>query len=176
MAFVAGEGVRRVARMTIDAFIDALPKVELHVHLVGSASLATVLELARRHPGGRVPTTEEELRAFYRFRDFPHFAEIYQAINALVRTPEDVATLVVGLAGDLARQNGRYVELTVTPYAHHLMGMPTREVTEALDLAARRSDEHGVRVAYVFDIPGEYGVEAARVTLDHALENLPGRW
>ena len=160
--------------MTIDAFIDALPKVELHVHLIGSASVPTVLELSRRHPDSRVPTTEEELRAFYGFRDFPHFAEVYRAVNALVRTPEDIATLVTGLAGDLARQNGRYVELTVTPYAHHIMGMPMREVTEALDLAARRSrDEHGIQVAYIFDIPGEYGVEAARVTLDHALREPP---
>lgn len=160
--------------MTIDAFIDALPKVELHVHLIGSASPATVLELARRHPGGGVPTDEEALRAFYRFRDFPHFAEIYQSVNALVREPEDVATLALGLAADLARQNGRYVELTVTPYAHHVMGMPMREVTEALDLASRRArEEYGVRMAYIFDIPGEYGIEAARVTLDHALGEPP---
>ncbi|MEU4831735.1 adenosine deaminase [Streptosporangium sp. NPDC023615] len=160
--------------MTPNAFIDALPKVELHVHLVGSASVPTVLELARRHPGGVVPTDEEALRAFYRFRDFPHFAEIYQAVNALVREPEDVATLVLGLTRDLGGQNARYVELTVTPYAHHVMGMPMREVTEALDEAARRSrEEHGVRVAYVFDIPGEYGAEAARITLDHALQEPP---
>ncbi|GAA3101013.1 adenosine deaminase [Streptosporangium carneum] len=160
--------------MTIDAFIDALPKVELHVHLIGSASVPTVLELARRHPGGPVPTTEEELRAFYAFRDFPHFAEVYLAVNSLVRDPEDVATLVTGLAGDLAAQNARYVELTVTPYGHHVAGMPMRAVTEALDLAAARSlDEHGVQVAYVFDIAGEYGEEAARVTLDHALEEPP---
>ncbi|MEV7008955.1 adenosine deaminase [Streptosporangium sp. NPDC051022] len=160
--------------MTIDAFIDALPKVELHVHLIGSASVPTVLELARRHPGGPVPTAEEELRDFYRFRDFPHFAEVYRAVNALVREPEDVATLVTGLARDLAAQNGRYVELTVTPYAHHVVGMPMRAVTEALDLAARRSlDEHGVQVGYIFDIPGEYGAEAARVTLEHALEEPP---
>ncbi len=32
---------------TIDAFVARLPKVELHVHLVGSASAETVLELAR---------------------------------------------------------------------------------------------------------------------------------
>ncbi|MEU8379510.1 adenosine deaminase [Streptosporangium sp. NPDC048865] len=160
--------------MTIDALIEDLPKVELHVHLIGSASVPTVLELARRHPGGGVPTDEEELRAFYRFTDFPHFARIYQAVNALVREPEDVATLVLGLAADLAGQNGRYAELTVTPYAHHVVGMPMREVTEALDLAARRSrEEHGVRMAYVFDIPGEYGAEAARITLDHALREPP---
>ncbi|MFI6297508.1 adenosine deaminase [Nonomuraea sp. NPDC050790] len=160
--------------MTIDAFIDALPKVELHVHLIGSASVPTVLELSRRHPGSGVPTTEEELRAFYTFTDFPHFARVYQAVNALVREPEDVATLVLGLARDLAAQNTRYVELQVTPYAHAIMGMPMREVTEALDLAASAAlREHGVRTAYIFDIPGEYGEAAARITLDHALNEPP---
>lgn len=54
---------------TIDAFIDRLPKVELHLHLVGSASVPTVLELARRHPGGSgVPVSAAELAAFYAFR------------------------------------------------------------------------------------------------------------
>ncbi|GAA3094939.1 MULTISPECIES: adenosine deaminase [Nonomuraea] len=160
--------------MTIDAFIDALPKVELHVHLIGSASVPTVLELARRHPGSGVPTDEEELRRFYTFTDFPHFARVYGAVNALVREPEDIATLVLGLARDLASQGGRYAELQVTPYAHRVVGLPMRAVTEALDLAARRSlTEHGVEMAYIFDIPGEYGEEAAKVTLEHALQEPP---
>ena len=160
--------------MTLDTFIDALPKVELHVHLVGSASVPTVLELSRRHPGSRVPTSEDELRRFYTFRDFPHFAQVYRAINELVREPEDVATLVLGLARDLAPQGARYVELQVTPYAHHVVGMPMREVTEALDLAARRSlADHGVEMAYIFDIPGEFGEEAARITVEHALQEPP---
>ncbi|MEO3870732.1 adenosine deaminase [Nonomuraea sp. B12E4] len=160
--------------MTLDAFIDALPKVELHVHLVGSASIPTVLELSRRHPGSEVPTSEEELRRYYTFRDFPHFAQIYRTVNSLVREPEDVATLVLGLARDLSGQGGRYAELQVTPYAHHIVGMPMREVTEALDLAARRSlDEHGVEMTYIFDIPGEYGEEAARITVEHALQEPP---
>ncbi|MEU4702705.1 adenosine deaminase [Nonomuraea dietziae] len=160
--------------MTIDAFIDRLPKVELHVHLVGSASVATVLELSLRHPDSGVPSTEEELRRFYTFRDFPHFAEVYRAVNSLVRDPEDVASLVTGLARDLSPQNCRYVELQVTPYAHWMQGLPMRAVTEALDLAARRSlDEYGVEMAYIFDIPGEFGAEAAAITLDHALKEPP---
>ncbi|MCA2189084.1 adenosine deaminase [Nonomuraea cavernae] len=159
---------------SLDAFIVALPKVELHVHLIGSASVATVLELARRHPDGGVPTNEEELRAFYAFTDFRHFARVYAAVNALVREPEDVAALVLGLARDLSEQGARYAELQVTPYAHHQVGMPMREVTEALDGAARRAPvEYGVEMAYIFDIPGEYGVEAAEVTLAHALEEPP---
>jgi len=53
---------------SVEGFIDRLPKVELHVHLVGSASVPTVLELARRHPGGAgaagVPGSAAELAAF----------------------------------------------------------------------------------------------------------------
>ncbi|GLY91430.1 adenosine deaminase [Actinoallomurus iriomotensis] len=157
----------------LDAFIDALPKVELHVHLVGSASVPTVLELARRHTGHMIPTDEESLRRFYEFRDFPHFAQVYLAVNGLIREPEDVAALVVGAARDLAAQNVRYFELTVTPYTHVVtMGMPATGVTEALDIAAREVADL-IEVAYVFDIPGEYGDEAARATIDHALTHPP---
>ncbi|WP_067886027.1 adenosine deaminase [Actinomadura chibensis] len=159
---------------SIEAFIQALPKVELHVHLVGSASVPTVLELARRHPDGPVPVNERELRAFYEFRDFPHFAEVYEAVSSLVRTPEDVATLVTGVARDLAAQNVPYFELTVTPYTHQRAGMPMPAIAEALDLAAREArDRLGVRVAYIFDIPGEFGAEGARGTLDQALRHPP---
>ncbi|HJZ27664.1 MAG TPA: adenosine deaminase, partial [Streptosporangiaceae bacterium] len=165
----------------MDSFVDELPKAELHLHLVGSASVPTVLELARRHPGGNgvppgseVPRTEPELRAFFEFRDFPHFAEVYGAVSALVRDPADVAALVTGAARDLAGQNVRYVELTVTPYTFTSVGMPVRELTSALDLAADEAGrEHGVRIGYIFDIASEYGAEAARATLDHALSCPP---
>ncbi|MCO5997705.1 adenosine deaminase [Actinoallomurus rhizosphaericola] len=159
--------------MTVtDDFIHALPKVELHVHLVGSASVPTVLELARRHTGHNVPTNEAALREFFEFRDFPHFAEVYFAVNGLIREPEDVATLVTGVARDLAAQNVRYVELTVTPYSHVSVGMTMPAVTEALDLAAREVADR-IEVAYVFDIPGEFGEDADRGTLDHALNHPP---
>ena len=53
-------------------FVRGLPKAELHVHHVGSASPRIVAELAERHPG-TVPSDLDELRAFYEFRDFAHF-------------------------------------------------------------------------------------------------------
>jgi aminodeoxyfutalosine deaminase len=162
---------------SIDAFIDRLPKAELHLHLVGSASVPTVLELARRHPDGSgtgVPRSASDLAAFYQFRDFPHFAEVYGAVSGLVREPADVAELVLGAARDLARQNVRYAELTVTPYTFTAAGLPAAMVSEALDLAARSAlSEHGVRIAYIFDIAGELGAPAAYATLEHALSRPP---
>ena len=147
---------------SIDAFIDRLPKAELHLHLVGSASVPTVLELARRHPDSTVPRSTPELAAFYEFRDFPHFSQVYGAVSSLVREPADVAELVLGAARDLAGQNARYAELTVTPYTFTSAGMPAADLSEALDIAARSAGrDHGVRMAYIFDIAGEYGGPAA---------------
>ena len=169
-------GVASVEAMEpIDAFIDRLPKVELHLHLVGSASVPTVLELARRHPGGSgVPRSAAELAAFYEFRDFPHFADVYAAVSGLVREPADVAELVLGAARDLAGQNVRYAELTVTPYTFTASGMPVADLTEALDIAARSARrDHRVRIAYIFDIAGELGGPAAYATLEHALSRPP---
>src|SRR6266487_4573449 len=159
----------------IDTFIGRLPKVELHLHLVGSASVPTVLELRRRHPGGAgVPASAAELAAFYEFQDFPHFSQVYGAVSSLVREPADVAALVLGAARDLAGQNVRYVELTVTPYTFMSSGFPAAALTEALDIAARSAvRDHGVRMAYIFDIAGEHGAPAASGTLEHALTCPP---
>ena len=141
-----------VAGMAIESFVAALPKVELHVHLVGSASVPTVLELAARYPDGPVPTGAAELAEFYRFRDFAHFAEVYMAVSSLIRDQQDLASLVLGVARDLSAQNARYVELTVTPYTHVLEGIPMRAVTEALDVSARQARErYGIDIAYILD-------------------------
>ena len=108
-----------------------------------------------------VPGSAAELAAFYEFRDFPHFSQVYGAVSSLVREPADVAALVLGAARDLAGQNVRYAELTVTPYTFTAAGMPVAELTEALDLAARSAArEHGITMAYIFDVAGEYGEPA----------------
>ena len=148
-------------------FVAGIPKAELHVHLVGSAPVGTVLELARRHPDRGVPTDEEQLRAFYEFTDFAHFIDVYIAVNSLVRTAVDVELLVVGVARDLATQNVRYAELTITPDSHLMMGIAPDDVATALDNARRTaSAEHGVELQWIFDIPGELGLPSGERTID----------
>jgi aminodeoxyfutalosine deaminase len=74
--------------VSLPSFIAGLPKAELHVHHVGSASPRIVSELAARHPAAGVPSDLEELRKFFTFRDFAHFIEVYLAVVDLVRTPD----------------------------------------------------------------------------------------
>jgi len=159
---------------TIDAFVAKLPKVELHVHLVGSAPVETVLELARRHPRRGVPHTAAELTRFYEFRDFPHFIDVYEAVARLLTEPEDIADLVRGIAGDLAPQHVRYIEMQVSPAPFRLAGLPDAVVTEALDAGARDAlAESGVRFGYIFDFAGQCADRDAPATLTHALEHPP---
>jgi aminodeoxyfutalosine deaminase len=160
--------------MPLREYIHALPKVELHVHLVGSASVETVLALAARHPEAGVPADRDELVRFYTFRDFDHFLKVYWAVQSMVRDRHDIDVLVTGLAAELARQNVRYAEVTVTPVNHLLDGMPGDELLAGLASGrATARAEHGVELAWVFDIPGEKGVEAGRETLTFALRERP---
>ena len=158
----------------LESFVTALPKVELHVHLVGSAPAETVLALARRHPDGGVPVSAAGLAEFYSFRDFPHFIDVYQAVSRLLTEPEDIADLVRGIGRELAGQNVRYVELQVAPYAFQQAGMPDPVIAAALDAGARDAlSEHGVRIGYIVDFPGQTAGDAARPALRFALDNPP---
>jgi len=158
----------------VPAFIAGLPKAELHVHLVGSASVSTVLELARRHPDSGVPTEPAALSGFYEFTDFGHFIEVYIAVNSLVRTPEDIEALVVGIGADMAGQNIRYAEVTATPDSHLQVGIPAEEIAAAYTVGrARALSEHGVELAWVYDIPGELGLPSGLRTIDWVERHAP---
>ncbi|WP_370248813.1 adenosine deaminase [Nocardioides sp.] len=154
--------------------IRALPKVELHVHHVGSASPRIVSELAERHPG-TVPSDPEALRAFYEFRDFAHFIEVYLATVALIRTAEDVRYLTYEVAREMAtEQQVRYAELTCTPYTSVVNGIPIQAFTEAIEDARTAAErDFGIVLRWIYDVPGESGVPAAEATLGYALDHGP---
>ena len=165
--------------MSLSNFIAGLPKAELHVHHIGSASPRIVSELAARHPG-TVPSDLDELRGFYEFQDFAHFIEVYLAVVDLVRTPEDIRYLTYEVAREMATsQQLRYAELTCTPYTsvrphEEGVGMPIEAYTEAIEdarLAAER--DFGLVLRWIYDIPGEAGLPAAASTLDYALNHRP---
>ncbi|MEV4873532.1 MULTISPECIES: adenosine deaminase [Streptomyces] len=161
----------------LDSFIAGLPKAELHVHHVGSASPRIVAELAARHPDSPVPTDPEALADFFTFRDFAHFIEVYLSVVDLIRDAADVRLLTYEVARDMARQNIRYAELTVTPYSSTRRGIPDEAFVEAIEDARKSAEaELGVVLRWCFDIPGEAGLasaeETARIACDLKPEGL----
>ncbi|MEU8162710.1 adenosine deaminase [Micromonospora parva] len=159
----------------LPTFIAGLPKAELHVHHVGSASPRIVAELAARHEGRTpVPTDPDALAAYFEFRDFAHFIEVYLSVVDLIRDPEDVWILTHEVARELARQQVRYAELTITPYSHVRRGIPAPAFCEAIEDARKRAQaDFGIELQWCFDIPGEAGLPAAEETLRIALDERP---
>ncbi|MGV9212556.1 adenosine deaminase [Micromonospora sp. RB23] len=159
----------------LTTFIAGLPKVELHVHHVGSASPRIVSELAARHEGRTpVPSDPDALTSYFEFRDFAHFIEVYLSVVDLIRDPEDVWLLTHEVARELARQQVRYAELTITPYSHVRRGIPAPAFCEAIEDARKRAAaDFGLDLRWCFDIPGEAGLPAAEETLRIALDERP---
>ncbi|GLW35866.1 adenosine deaminase [Actinoplanes regularis] len=157
-------------------FIAGLPKVELHVHHVGSAAPQTVARLAERYAGDTsVPADPALLAEYFTFTDFAHFIKVYLSVVDLIRDAEDVATLTYDIGAGLAAQSVRYAEVTLSPYSHITRGIPAEAYCEAVEDARRRAArDHGVELRWCFDIPGPPPwMTAADVTLDVALKQRP---
>lgn len=129
-------------------WLRALPKVELHVHLEGAIRPETVLHLFRRH-GNREVTSPRQVRELFVHRHFREFLNHYKTICQWLRDPEDLERVTREFLRDLAAQNVRYVEATVSPGAlRALAGWEPERVLEA------------VRRGYL-QVHGELGLEMA---------------
>ncbi len=123
--------------MSVRDFIAALPKAELHVHQVGSASPRIVAELAARHGDTPVPPDTDELAGYFAFSDFAHFIEIYLSVVDLVRTADDVRMLTY----EVGPRHGRPADPVRRANLH---AVPFAGASRAL---AKRSDgEHAIAI------------------------------
>ena len=155
-------------------FIAGLPKAELHVHHVGSASPRIVAELAARHPAAGVPADVDKLAEYFTFSDFAHFIEVYLSVVDLIRDATDVRTLTYEVAREMAAQQIRYAELTITPYSSVRRGIAAEAFLEAIEDARVAAERELVIVLrWCFDIPGEAGLSAAAETTRIATELQP---
>ncbi|MEO8287536.1 MAG: adenosine deaminase [Chloroflexota bacterium] len=142
--------------MSLQTYIEAAPKAELHVHLEGSILPATLLTLARRNDVPLPVDTVEGLRKWFTFRDFPHFVDIYVAITRCLKTAQDYELIAYEFGAEMARQNVRYAEATFTPGTHHHLGVPFDVYFAGLTKGRERAQaEFGVQIRWIFDIVRE---------------------
>lgn len=173
-AAAAAGSLRQMAPRDVHDFVQGLPKAELHLHMLGAASVETALGLSRRYPEIGLPQDEGAMRDYYRFTGFANFIEVYVAVSRLVRAAEDIHALAVGLGRDLATVNVRYAEVTVTVDSHLRAGIPPDALSEALTRG--RADvlaASGVEMAWVFDIDGDHGIPSGERTLEWARRHAP---
>jgi len=149
---------------SIERYLQVVPKAELHVHLEGSIRPATLLTLAQRNGVILPASTLDEIREWFRFRNFPHFIEVYTVLSSCLKTVEDYELIAYEFGAEMARQNVRYAEVTFSPSTHRY----TRGIAHDIyfrGLSAGREKarrDFGVEMCWVFDIVRDYSNENER--------------
>ncbi len=145
-------------------FLRRLPKAELHLHLEGTVTPETLVELSERHPAGRL--TLDQARALYRYVDFTGFLMAFKAITERLVAPDDYELITWRMAHALAAQGvvhaEVYVSVGVVYYWRRVEFEPLFAGMERARLRAER--ELGITILWIFDAVRHFGVEeAARV-------------
>lgn len=161
---------------TVEAWIQDLPKLELHVHLEGSMSVDTIRNLSERHDVDPTVVWPDGLPERFSFDGFPDFAKQFFYGLSLLRTGEDLATITADVAATMSAQNVRYAEITTTAYTHFLgrddrPGMSPEEYRDGLNEGRRRAAALGVDIGWVIDIPRDLEMPDQTVTIDYLESN-----
>src|ERR1700751_1649776 len=94
--------------------MSVIPKVELHVHLEGTAPPELVARIAARN-GVALPERLLGTDGRFRYTDFLDFLRTYDLAASVIRTAEDYRDISYEYLCECARGGAIYVELTASP-------------------------------------------------------------
>jgi adenosine deaminase len=139
-----------------------IAKVELHVHLEGTAPPELIRRLAERN-GLPAPDVFAGAERFA-YTDFLDFLDTYDRAASVVRTTDDYRDVTYEYLAGCAREGAIYVELIVSPDHAQLAGMSGERHLSAI---ARGIDEarrdHGIEARVQL-------VAVRNLGVDHALD------
>jgi len=118
--------------MSLDAFINGLPKAELHLHIEGSLEPELMFELARRNKVSIPFDSVEAVRAAYDFSNLQDFLDIYYAGANVLLTEQDFHDLAFAYFRRAAADTVRHAEIFFDPQTHTDRGIPFQVVADGL--------------------------------------------
>jgi adenosine deaminase/aminodeoxyfutalosine deaminase len=161
--------------MNARAFIQSLPKAELHLHLEGSVEPFTLVELSRRH-NTPLPTennnydvrgsgdvlNEEAVRQLYSYRDFDGFLLAFKSVTERLRTAEDYELVTYRLMQKLRQQSVFHAEVYVSVGVILWRGQDFLPLFEGMERGRERGQrDFGVSLLWIFDAVRHFGPKLA---------------
>jgi len=118
------------------AFIEKLPKTDLHVHLDGSLRLDTILDLAKADKIALPSFDRDELfRRIYAGEvcgSLDDYLKAFDITLSVMQTKESLERTAYELAEDAWKENVRYIEVRYAPMLHTRQGLRLTDVVEAV--------------------------------------------
>ncbi|HKE23416.1 MAG TPA: adenosine deaminase [Terracidiphilus sp.] len=148
-------------------FIRRLPKAELHLHLEGTVTPSTLIELSTRHDVQ--PMTYRQAEALYQFAGFSGFMDAFRTITRLLERPEDYELAAWRMMQHLAAQGIVHAEVYISVGVIYLWRNHDPHCFEPIFAGLERTRERaarelGLSVYWLFDAVRHFTLEeAARV-------------
>jgi aminodeoxyfutalosine deaminase len=142
------------------SFIRSLPKAELHLHLEGSITPQTLVELRERH--GK-QSTVADAEALYQYKDFLGFLMAFKTLSEDLQTADDYELIAYRLMEQLKTENVLHAEVYVSVGVCLWRKQDFDAIFEGLERGrARGEEDFGVSLLWIFDAVRQFGPEAAQ--------------
>lgn len=117
------------------AFIEKLPKAELHLHIEGSFEPELMFKIAQRNHIDIPYNSVEEIEDAYKFNCLQDFLNIYYQGAGVLVTEQDFYDLTYSYLQKCANQNVRHTEIMFDPQTHTDRGVAFETVINGISKA-----------------------------------------
>ncbi|HTV79411.1 MAG TPA: adenosine deaminase [Steroidobacteraceae bacterium] len=156
--------------LSLPAFIRALPKAELHVHIEGTLEPELVFRLAAKHGIQMRYDSIAALRDAYHFHDLQSFLDIYYAGANVLREAEDFHAMTSAYLEHAHADGIVHTEIFFDPQAHTARGVPLAVVMEGITRALREAQQKtGISIRLILCFLRHLPAREAMLTLEAAL-------
>ncbi len=160
----------RIDAERLPAFLAAMPKAELHIHIEGSLEPELIFALAQRN-GVRLPyASVDALRQAYAFTNLQSFLDFYYAGASVLLHEQDFYDMAWAYLERAAADHVIRAEIFFDPQTHTARGVPMAAVIGGLHRACEDARGRlGVDAALILCFLRHLSEEEAFETLEQAL-------
>lgn len=157
--------------MTIENFINGIPKAELHVHIEGTFEPELMFEIAQRNNINIKYKSIDELREAYNFNNLQDFLDIYYAGASVLIHEQDFYDMTWAYMEKLHSQNVLHAEIFFDSQTHTDRGIQFSTVISGIHRAIQNAEkEFGISSKLIMCFLRHLDEEQAFQTLEQALE------
>jgi len=150
--------------MISEAFLQQIPKTDLHLHLDGSLRIPTLIELAKRQRVKLPSSTVEGLQRLVfkdRYRNLTEYLTPFGYTCAVMQDAESLERIAFELAEDNLAEGVRYIEVRFAPQLHVHDRLTLEQILRAVSRGlerAQRTHNRSTAVRTGDDVPFYFGI------------------
>ena len=152
--------------------IRALPKVELHIHILGSIRPDTLLAIIEEVEIQAPYKSVEEIVKRFEYSDFANFIRSYMEIVEYIKDEKHFERITYEMLEDCAKSNVQYVEASFSPCDHIPKGLEFDMMADSINRGIQRAKrDFGIETNIRVDLVRSSTIEQAMEVLDSIQKN-----